>query len=173
MKIIKENKVYIQLSDVFNLNQIITLLNLKCPISVTRKCFNDNIVIDGDNRDCFLEFTDKEAIIFFKKIDCIVDYYDLRTKNEEELMNMIKKLHQEVTIMTDKYNHMSHNNQNKNYRKYQKDYYLKSYKAHSINSFLAYLKGEKDLPLPNDIKPLETKKEEKSKTFIKTNTELF
>ncbi len=173
MKIITENKVYIQLSDVFNLNPIITTLNLRCPVSVTRKCFSDNIVIDGDNRDCFLEFDDREAISFFKKIDCIVDYCELCSKSEDELMEMIKKLHDEVKVMTNKYNNMSRNNQSKRYQSYQKEYYLKSYKAHSINSFLSYKRGEKELILPDDIETLKPKKEDKPKTFIKTITEII
>ena len=87
MKIITNDKAYIQYSDAFNLATIVSLMNLTCPPSVTSKCFRTDFVVNGDNRYAFIEFTEKDAIEFIKKIDCIVNYDEFINKPEDERFN--------------------------------------------------------------------------------------
>lgn len=173
MKIITNDAVYIQYCDIFNLLDIVSLMKINCPQSVSRRCFQNNIVVDGDNRYAFMEFREKDAIIFFKKLDCIVDYSSIVNKNEEELLQQIKELFEEAENMIDKYNKMDRKNQNKNYHKMYKEYRLKSYKVHSIKDYLLYKKGELSFDIPDNLKIEPIEEKEKPKNFIKTIVDIF
>ena len=168
MKIITNDKVYVQYCDIFNLFNIVNLMKINCPKSVSSRCFHKGIVVNGDNRYAFMEFGEKEAISFFKNIDCIVDYASLINKTEEELLEMIRILFEEGKSLIDKYNNMNSKNQNKNYHNMYKDYHLKSYKAHSIRDFLLYKKGELQFCIPSDIKIEKPIDNQPKKPFIKT-----
>ena len=75
MKIITENKVYVQYSDIVNLLSIITLANISCPLSVSKRCFAKSIIIDGENKYAFIEFTEPDAIKFFKSFFNSCSFY--------------------------------------------------------------------------------------------------
>ena len=169
MKILTKDKVYVQYSDIVNLLPIVTLLNINCPVSVSRVCFAKNIVIEGTNRYAFLEFTDKEAIDFFKNFPYFASYNELINKDEIEIMNIIKELSAEATKLIEKYNSLNRKKQHKDYKKYYTEYQLKCYKAISLNDFLLYKKGEIKFDLPSDtpeIKKEEKKEVSKKKTFL-------
>ena len=84
MKIITKDAAYVQFCDVFNFMDITRLMRLDCPKSISMRCFTNQIVVDGDNRYAFMEFKEKDAINFIKKLDCIIDYSFVATKTDEE-----------------------------------------------------------------------------------------
>ncbi len=173
MKIITNDAVYVQYCDIFNIIDIVTLMKIECPTSVSRRCFRNDIVVDGDNRYAFMEFKEKDAIAFFKKLDCIIDYSSVFNKSEEELLEMIKVLFDEATALIDKYNKMNTKNQNKNYHKMHSEYHLKSYKAHSIRDYLKYKKGEIKFDIPDNLKLEEIDEKPKEKNLVKTIIDIF
>jgi len=169
MKILTEDKVYVQYSDIINLLPIVSLANISCPLSVSRRCFANTIIIDGNNRYAFLEFSDKDAIDFFKKFSYFASYNELINKDEMEIMNLLKDLSDEANKMINKYNSLNKNKQRKLYKKYYTDYQLLCYKAISLNDFLLYKKGEIEFDLPSDtpeIKKEEKKEVSKKETFL-------
>ena len=165
MKIITNDRAYIQYADAFNLPSIISLMGITCPPSVTNKCFRKDFVVNGDNRYSFIEFHEKEAIEFFKKIDCIASY-ELIEKEEEELLELVKNLIKEGQDLINKYNKMDSRKQKKNFHKYQNLYHLKTYKAHSIKELILYKRGVNVYDLPIQEKRTE---EEKPKEKVKKN----
>ncbi len=169
MKIITENKVYVQYSDIVNLLSIITLANISCPLSVSKRCFAKSIIIDGENKYAFIEFTEPEAIKFFKSFPYFASYNELINKSEMEIMKLLEALNDEANKLINKYNSLNRNKQNKEYRKYCREYQLKCYIAMSLNDFLLYKKGEIEFDLPSDAPKIakEEKKEvPKKKTFL-------
>ena len=168
MKIITNDKAYIQYSNAFNLATIVSLMNLTCPPSVTSKCFRTDFVVNGDNRYAFIEFTEKDAIEFIKKIDCIVNYDELINKPEDELLEMVKDLIKNAKDVIDKYNGMDAKKQHKNYKKLHSLYHLSMYKAHSLKELILFKKGVNiyDLPVGNPQVEEEKKKEKVKKNMI-------
>ena len=170
MKIITDYKVYVQYQDAFNIPTIVSLLDITCPVSVTRKCYQKEFVVTGDNRYAFIEFTEKDAIDFFKKIDCIANYNELINKSEEELLKEIDKVLTEAQNIIKKYEKMDTKKKQRNYKKLQNQYHIKQYKAHSIKELMLYKKGVYIYDLPNGIKEAFEKEtqEETKKNLIKT-----
>lgn len=78
------NKVYVQLDDLLVLYNSDAVI----PSSIFDKVFLDGFTIDDNNRYDFIEFTDQDEIDFFKAIDWIVDYKDLKDKNKDELRHL-------------------------------------------------------------------------------------
>lgn len=174
MKIITKDAVYVQYCDIFNLMDINRIMKLTCPTSVSMKCFRNDIVINGDNRYAFMEFREKDAINYFKRIDCIIDYAQVASKQEEELVNMFNNLAKEAKELIDKYNKMDRKNQNKNYNRMHNQYQLVSYKAHSLNNYLAYRKGEVQFDIPENLKIVEPQEDNQNgKSFIKAIIDIF
>ena len=174
MKIITKDAVYVQYCDIFNLMDITRLMKLECPQSVSLKCFRNDVVVNGDNRYAFMEFKEKDAINYFKKIDCIIDYAVMASKTEEEIVEMFNNLAKEAKDIIDKYNKMDRDQQIRNYKKMHGQYHLKSYKAHSISDYLAYRKGELQYNIPENLKLPEPQPEKPNeKNFIKTIIDIF
>ena len=170
MKIITEDRAYVQYQDAFNLSTIVSYLNITCPVSVTRKCYQREVVVNGDNRYAFIEFTEKDAIDFFKRLDCIASYNDLINKSEDEILKEIDKVLNESQEIIKKYEKMDTKRQQRNYTKLHNQYHIKQYKAHSMKELLLYKKGIYIYDLPNGIKEAfekETQKEIK-KNLVKT-----
>lgn len=169
MKIITKDAAYVQFCDVFNFMDITRLMKLDCPKSISMRCFTNQIVVDGDNRYAFMEFKEKDAINFIKKLDCIIDYSFVATKTDEELYDLMKKLHEESRNLVEKYEKMNRSQQSKNYSKLYGEYHIKAYKAHSINDYLLYRKGEIKFDIPENLRLEEVKNDSpKEKTYVNT-----
>ena len=82
MKILKDNKIYVQKNDMAYLNSS----ELDIPASIYMKVYGKGItIIDNSNRYEFIEFTDPKEIEFFQGLDWIVDYDEVKDLTEEEL----------------------------------------------------------------------------------------
>ena len=75
MKIITDNAAYVQMNDIAFLNHC----DLPIPASVFMKSFGFGIfVVDDSNRYDFKEFNKPEDIEFFKNIDWMIDYNEVK-----------------------------------------------------------------------------------------------
>lgn len=84
MKIITENKAYVQLNDLSYLMKFME--GNPIPASIIEDVFNGIFICSNENRYDFREFNKPEQIEFFKKLDYSVDYMELKDKSEEEIM---------------------------------------------------------------------------------------
>lgn len=96
MKIITDNAVYVQKNDFIYLNSS----NLAIPASIFDKVFGYGVtIIDDRNRYEFIEFNAPEEIEFFKNIDWIIDYNEIKDLNEEEMYDLIRNICQEQNLL--------------------------------------------------------------------------
>ena len=73
MKIITDNAVYVQKNDIAYLNQT----DLAIPASIFMKIFGNDIV-DDNNRYEFIKFDTPEEIEYFRNIDWMIDYNEVK-----------------------------------------------------------------------------------------------
>lgn len=91
----KENgveKVYVQKND------LVMILHSedKLPASICDNIFADGIfVVDGDNGNEFIEFSDKDSLKFFRSLDYVVDFKELSKLSKEELEEKFKEVAKE------------------------------------------------------------------------------
>ena len=81
MKIITDSVAYVQKNDIAFLTQT----DRAIPASIFMKVFGNGIVIiDDSNRYEFVEFEAPEEIEFFKSIDWMIDYNEVKDLSEGE-----------------------------------------------------------------------------------------
>jgi len=168
MKIIKDDVAYVQKNDIVYLNHT----DLPIPASIFTKVFGGGIVIiDDSNRYEFVEFKEKEEIKFFKKIDWMVDYLEVKDLSEQEIIELGNRIIEEIGKIADEFNAMSDEKKAKNQDMVMK-YELLQFKLYSLRDILFFKQGELKIELPKFIEYPEgyNKKEEKGiKKIIKTN----
>lgn len=88
MKIITENKAYVQLNDLAYL--LDALEEQPIPESIINKVFGKPFICTDDNRYEFMEFDTAEEIKFFKNLDYSADFMSLKDLNDEEIVEYRK-----------------------------------------------------------------------------------
>ena len=109
----KENgkeKVYVQMNDLMMLNQS----DMPIPASIFEKVFTGVVIVDDSNRMDFVEFDKPNEIEFFKSVDWIVDYKELRKLSDDELEEKAQEAAKELNEIAEKYNSMSVEEREKN-----------------------------------------------------------
>ena len=92
MKIITNNSVFVQKNDIAYLNQS----DLAIPASIFMKVFGSGVVIiDDSNRYDFVEFNAPEEIEFFKGIDWMIDYNQVKDLSEKETIALGQSIAEE------------------------------------------------------------------------------
>lgn len=86
MKIITDRAVYVQKNDIAFLNQT----DLDIPASIYLKAFGNSptTIIDDSNRFDFLKFDDEREIEYFRNLEWIIDYNEVKDLDEEQLMEI-------------------------------------------------------------------------------------
>jgi hypothetical protein len=111
MKLFRNNKVYVQMNDVmFAMNHSNSI-----PAVIINQIFTDVVIVNNDNRMDFVNFDDKSAIDYFKKLDYIVDYDEHKDLSIEELDAKIKVLTDTLDTISTKHNNLSREKRAKNY----------------------------------------------------------
>lgn len=147
MKIITENKVYVQKNDIAYLNRT----DMPIPASIFMKVFGQGVVIiDDRNRYEFVEFTEPEEIKFFKKQDWIIDYNEVKDLSETELIELGQNMTKKSNEIVEKYNSMTQKERRKN-REMVVLYELLWYKIHSLKDLLLYKKGKLKMTMPTEV----------------------
>ena len=151
MKIFTENKVYVQKNDIAYLNQT----DLPIPASIFMKVFGQGVVIiDDRNRYEFMEFTKSEEIDFFKKLDWIIDYNEVKELTEDELMALGQSIAERSNMIAKKYNAMTQKEREKNQNMIF-EHELLEFKMHSLKDIILFKRGDLKIKLPKDVsKPI-------------------
>lgn len=111
MKVITNNTAFVQKNDITYLNQS----DLKIPASIFMKVFDrDVIIINNRNRYDFVEFDAPEEIEFFKGIDWMIDYNEVKDLSEEEIITLGQSIVEEKNRIAQKFNSMEINERKRN-----------------------------------------------------------
>jgi hypothetical protein len=103
MKVIYDNCVYVQKNDIAYLEAS----DLPIPASVFTRVFGNGItIIDDRNRYDFVLFKEKAEIDFFKGLDWMVDYNELKNLSEEEIIKLAENTNKERDEIVLTYNSM-------------------------------------------------------------------
>lgn len=148
MKIIANNKIYVQYIDIANLMQMIEGTNIKVPSKVINLVFRDIFICDDSNKYDLMEFEDKEAIDFFKNLDYIINYDEVKDLSFDEYMNMVKETYDKEVSLNEKFQSMSEKEQEENMEKIIKEFSLLEYKMESYKHILWFIEGHIDMKLP-------------------------
>lgn len=151
MKIITNNKAYVQLNDISYLLRSTDLI----PASIFEKCFLDIFICTDQNRYEFMEFDTKEEIEFFKNLDYSVDYLELKDLTEEEIIQYGISLAERRNEIAKKYNAMSDSDKEKNLDMVTQCELL-DFKILSVRDVLWFKQGHLKMYLPDGIEYPET-----------------
>ena len=147
MKIITDKEVYVQKNDIAYLNQT----DLPILASVLTKLLDKGIIIiDNSNRYEFVKFDKPEEIEYFKKLDWIVDYNEVKDLTEEEILSLAQSIHQERETIAHKYNSMKPE-ERENHPEMVRDCDLLGFKIYSLRNILWFKQGHIKMTLPEGI----------------------
>lgn len=145
MKVFKNGKVYVQNEDLILILRSGELM----PTSVLEKFYgNGPVIIVQDNMEDYVEFEETDQVEFFKKLDWIVDYDEMKNLSLEELEKLYDDTKDEMVKIRNKYSDLSQNDDC-----YEKDsirFELLGNKLYSLSK-IQYFKARKlELALPNE-----------------------
>lgn len=133
------------------------------------KVFGSGIVIiDDSNRYEFVEFNTPKEIEFFKGIDWMIDYNEVKDLSEEETFELGQSILEEKNAIAKKFNSMSKEEKEKN-RNMISQCKLLDFKIYSLRDFLWFKQGQIKMKLPNGVdSPNGFEQEKGIKKLVKT-----
>ena len=144
MKVIYDNCVYVQKNDMAYLEAS----DLPIPASVFIKVFGNGITIINDsNRYDFVQFKEKAEIDFFKGLDWMVDYNELKNLSEEEIIKLAEGTNEERDKIAATYNSMPVEERQKHSDMVTKCYLLE-FKFYSLKDILWMKQGHISINIP-------------------------
>ena len=147
MKIITTNSVFVQKNDIAYLNQS----DLAIPASIFMKVFGSGVVIiDDSNRYDFVEFEAPEEIEFFKGIDWIIDYNEIKDLSEEETIALGQSIAEEKNKIAQKFNSMTPEQRQENNTMVSQCELL-DFKMYSLRDILWFKQGHIKMELPEGV----------------------
>ena len=147
MKIITDDAVYVQMNDMMHLNQS----DLPIPASVFMKVFGHGmVIIDNSNRFDFVKFDESEDIEFFRKLDWIVDYYDVKELSVDDIIEVANGVNEQRNRIAKKYNAMNAKGRAANQRM-RTDCELLNNKFYGLRDFVWWRDGKIKFDLPEGI----------------------
>lgn len=160
MKIFTDNAVYVQKNDIDYLGQ--TYLEIPVP----KKNFDS--IVDDSNRYEFVEFNAPEEIQFFREMDCIIDYNEVKDLSEEEIIKLKESVRNEHETIITRYNSLPVEERIKDYKIItQCD--LLEFKFYSLRDFLWLKQGDLKMKLPEEVdSPTKLKEEKENKKLSNT-----
>lgn len=165
MKIITDNAVYVQKNDIAYLNQT----DLAIPASIFMKVFDSGIVIiDDSSRYEFVEFDDPKEIEFFRGIDWMIDYNEVKDLSEEETITLGQSIVEETNSIAQRFNSMTPEERKENMNMVSQ-YELLDFKIYSLRDILLFKQGHIKMELPEGIDfPAGFEQEKGIRKLIKT-----
>lgn len=147
MKIITDNAVYVQKNDIVYLNSA----DFAMPISVFMKVFGKGItIIDDSNRYDFVKFEDESDREFFKGLDWIIDYNEVKNLSEEQIVGLLDNIGDAQQRVVITFNSMSEEE-----RRAHSDMVtqceLLEFKFYSLRDILWFKQGHISMKLPEGI----------------------
>ena len=169
MKIITNDAAYVQLNDIAYLNHS----DLPIPASIFTKVYGDSVFyIDNNNRYDFIKFDEKSEIKFFKSIDWMVDFNEVKDLNEEEIISLGQSMAEEKNTIAKKFNEMTEKNKKKNMDMVSKCELL-DFKIYSLRDILWFKQGHIKMILPDCIDYMVNQEQKQEKSFKKTLKRIF
>lgn len=163
MKILKDNKMYVQKNDMAYLNSS----GLDIPASIFMKVFGQGItIIDDSNRYEFIEFSKPEEIDFFKGVDWIVDYNEVKDLTEAQLLELGQSIGNAKGEKIDKFNAMSEAKRRQQYERVTMDLELMDFKMFTIRDIIMLKRGQLSFPLPEGVEVIPTLTPESSEDIV-------
>lgn len=151
MKIITKDCAYVQYTDIAELIDALIVTKAECPQSVLETCYGTTFTCNSDNQFEFMEFYNEDAIEFFKNLNYIVDYDDVKETSEEALAKYSNSLAFNRNKMIQTYNQMSKQKQDE----YQEDVELRTrlldHKIQTLEQFRLFKAGKLRMDLPEGI----------------------
>ena len=148
MKIITENKAYVQLNDLACLCNS----DLPVPVSVMRVMVGDKgLTITDKNRYKCMEFSSREDVEFFKNQKWIVDYDDVKNKSEEDISKQLVEIAEEAEEYLKEYKSYSER-EKEEHKDLLGQYELLEFKFFSLRDILWNKKENGKIKLPKIIK---------------------
>lgn len=143
MKIITDNAVYVQKFDMTCLNQ----LGRAIPPSIFMKVSEGTgiVIIDHRNWNEFVKFDAPEEIEFFKSIDWIIDFNEVKDLSEEERTALVNRIEVEKFRVEQKLNSMTQEEKKENMNMVSQ-YKLLDFKLESLIDFFWVTQGNIELP---------------------------
>ncbi len=167
MKIFKDGKVYVQKNDMVYVNHS----DMAIPASIFMKLFGNGIVIiDNSNRYEFVEFSEPSEVEFFKGIDWIVDFEDIKDLSEEEIVSLGQQVAEEKNEKAKAFNSLSEEERKAHYEATVQQMEQYDFKMHTLRDVIMYKRGELSFELPAGVECLMTKQPEENKgvkAFVK------
>ena len=150
MKIIRDNCAYVQLSDIKTLEQSYTKVNTPKAILDKASTKDGLILLNESNRINFVKYEEESEVEFFKNIDWIVDYDELKDLSDEELLCLVADAQIEQKKVSDSINKQSSDEQ-ENSIELKNEFFTLYYKMFSLKDFIMFKRGEIDIQLPEGI----------------------
>lgn len=160
MKIIAENKIFVQKNDIAYLNST----DLDIPASIILEVYGKGLtIIDDSNRYEFIKYEQPHEIEFLKNLDFIVDYNEFKDLSENEIIEIAKEIIKKRNELARTFNKMDKNKRKKNINILYECEKL-DFKINSIRDIIWFKNGDLNIKLPDET---DTIKNEKSLKKIK------
>ena len=155
MKIVLKDKVYVQKND---LSYLMNAMEGKAiPSSIINKVFGEIFICCDDNRYEFVEFTEPEAIEFFKGWTYSVDYMYVKDLTEEDLIDAGSSIIEQRNAVALKYNSMTPE-ERETHSDLRVECDLLEFKMLSIRDIVWLKQGHLKMEFPKDVRGTEDKK---------------
>jgi len=148
MKLVRNNKVYIQKKDLFVLLNGLNLYKIDINKSIFNNLFSKKIESDSMNDYDYICFDDEESVNLFKNIDFIADYDEANSLSEDELREFIISNINKVNLLAIKRNRIKRYDFNKKL-KVDCSIDLLNEKTNDLISILNEKQGRIVLNIPN------------------------
>lgn len=165
MKIITDDVAFVQKNDISYLNRT----DLSIPASIYMKVFGSGVVIiDDSNRYEFIGFEAPEEIEFFKGIDWMIDYNEVKDLSEEETISLGQSIAEEKNSIAQRFNSMPPEEKERNIDMISQCKLL-DFKMYSLRDVLWFKQGRIEMKLPDGVDlPVGFEKEKGIRKLIKT-----
>ena len=165
MKVFVNNKVYVQNNDLAYFLKGVE--GKSVPSSIFNKIFGDVFIVDGSNRNDFVEFTSPEEVEFFRNCDWIIDYDSFNAMSEEEIIEYATHINDERNRIAEEFNSLSVEERKDKYISTAIKLEVLDFQFESVRDFLWYKQGHIKIKLPIEIKTNDAEKVQKSESKLK------
>ena len=165
MKIIMDNKAYVQLNDLAYLMK--SSVGKAIPASIVNKVFGEMFICTDSNRYDFMEFNLPEEIKFFKNLSYSVDYMEYKDLSDKEIIEAGQKIAEEMNTLATKFNEFNENEKSKHLDLVDQ-HELLEFKMYSLRDIIWFRQGKLKMKLPKiESKDTSQKQESGLKKLIK------
>ena len=148
MKIVLEDKVYVQLNDLAHMMKFLN--GRSVPVSVFDKVFGEVFVCTDSNRYDFVEFNTQEEIEFFKDLEYSVDYMECKDLTDKELIAKGQSIADELNELADKFNSLTEEEKANNTDIVDR-HGLLEFKMYSVRDVIFYKQGKLKMKMPKEV----------------------